>query len=130
MTGEIFIYDTVVVGGGVAGLTACIYSARAGLSSAVIERKSPGGQIILTDKVENFPGFIEISGYELASKMTEQMKKFGVKVINFNAERAELDTKIKTLYSKNKIIKARTAGTVPIPMIGIKSPRTAKEGIV
>ena len=108
MTGEIFIYDTVVVGGGVAGLTAGIYSARAGLSSVVIERKSPGGQIILTDKVENFPGFIKISGYELASKMTEQLNKFDVKVINFNAERAELDTKIKTLYSKNKIIKART----------------------
>ena len=75
------IYDLAIVGGGPAGLTAGIYGARAGLSTVILEKLSPGGQVVTTDVVENYPGFAEpISGYELVEKMLEQATKFGVEV--------------------------------------------------
>jgi thioredoxin reductase (NADPH) len=75
------VYDLAVIGGGPAGLSAGIYGARAGLSTVILERLSPGGQVMTTDIVENYPGFTEpIGGYELAEKMLEQATKFGVEI--------------------------------------------------
>ena len=68
------MYDILIVGGGPAGLTAAIYAARAGKTVAVLERESPGGQIVSAPLVENYPGILSISGAELAQKMTEQAK--------------------------------------------------------
>jgi len=74
-------YDLAIIGGGPAGLSAGIYGARAGLSTVILEQLSPGGQVITTDMVENYPGFTEpISGYEIAGKMIEQATKFGVEI--------------------------------------------------
>ena len=53
------IYDTVILGGGPAGYTAALYAARAGFSTLVIERMSAGGQMALTDVIDNYPGFAE-----------------------------------------------------------------------
>jgi len=69
------MYDIVIIGGGPAGLSASIYSKRFGLSTLLIEKFGIGGQAILTDIVENYPGFPEgIKGSELVNKMEEQAK--------------------------------------------------------
>ncbi|GHF55333.1 thioredoxin reductase (NADPH) [Deinococcus metalli] len=71
-------YDVVIVGGGPAGLTAAIYTGRASLSTVILEKGLPGGQIAQTEEVENYPGFPEpISGMELAMRMQQQAEKFG-----------------------------------------------------
>ncbi len=72
------IYDIVIIGGGPAGYTAALYGARAGLSTIVLEKLSPGGQMATTSWVENYPGFDEgIDGFDLAMKMKSGAEKFG-----------------------------------------------------
>ena len=74
-------YDVAIVGAGPGGLTAAIYCARGRRSTVVLERNMAGGQIALTDLVENYPGFPEgISGFDLATKMKDQAVKFGAEV--------------------------------------------------
>lgn len=75
-------FDIIVVGGGPGGLTAGMYGARAELKTVVIEKYLPGGQIALTEDVEDYPGFERISGPELATKIAEHAKKFGMEVIS------------------------------------------------
>ncbi len=76
-------YDITIIGGGPAGLTAAIYAARSLRKVAVLEKGVPGGQIAMTDMIENYPGFPEgISGMELMQKFEEQAKKFGTEFIN------------------------------------------------
>ena len=75
------VFDVVIVGAGPAGLTAAIYASRGRLKTAVLERNMAGGQIALTDLVENYPGFPEgISGFDLSQKMKEQAEKFGAEM--------------------------------------------------
>ena len=72
------IYDMIIIGGGPAGYTAALYGARAGLSSLVIERMAPGGQMGLTGDIENYPGFDEgIDGFTLGMKMQQGAERFG-----------------------------------------------------
>ncbi len=71
-----FNYDIVILGGGPAGLSAGIYSSRARLKTLILERQTPGGQVLITDKVENYPGYISIAGYELVDKMVQQVRNF------------------------------------------------------
>lgn len=74
-------YDLVIIGGGPAGLTASIYAARARLNTLILEKSAPGGQILVTDWLENYPGFPEgLSGADLVTKMTDQAKRFGVEI--------------------------------------------------
>ncbi len=75
-------YDLLVVGAGPAGLTAAIYGARAGLKIVILEKALPGGYVVVTDSIENYPGFPEgIKGIELAEKMKRQAQRFGAEVI-------------------------------------------------
>jgi len=74
------IYDVVIVGAGPAGITAGIYAKRARLETVVIEKLGVGGQIVLSDSVENYPGFPEISGYDLMQKFEEQAKAFDLEI--------------------------------------------------
>lgn len=74
------VYDVVIIGGGPAGLTAGIYVKRAMLNALLLEKMGVGGQIIVTDLVENFPGFLEISGGDLARKFEEHALKFGLEM--------------------------------------------------
>jgi thioredoxin reductase (NADPH) len=75
-------YDIVIVGGGPGGLTAGLYGARAERKTLLIEKYLPGGQIANTEEIEDYPGFERISGAELASKMAEHAKGFGLEVIS------------------------------------------------
>ncbi|HPF08696.1 MAG: thioredoxin-disulfide reductase [Candidatus Cloacimonetes bacterium] len=71
-------YDVIIIGAGPAGLSAAIYSARGGLKTAIFEKALVGGQINVTDEVENYPGFEEpLSGFELTNKMRLQAERFG-----------------------------------------------------
>ncbi len=72
------VYDAVIVGGGMAGLSAAIYLRRAGKTVLVLENAAYGGQILATERVENYPGFEEISGAELIEKVYVQVEKIGV----------------------------------------------------
>lgn len=75
-------YDVVIIGGGVAGLTAALYASREGLDTLVIEKGAMGGQAGSTMRMENFPGFDEgISGSEFAERLTRQARKFGVEIL-------------------------------------------------
>jgi len=76
-------YDVIIIGAGPAGLSAAIYSARGGLKTAIFEKAMVGGQINVTDEVENYPGFEEpLSGYELTAKMKAQAERFGADFID------------------------------------------------
>ncbi len=72
-------HDLVIIGAGPAGLTAGIYAARARIKAVILEKLSPGGQVLNTDWVDNYPGFPEgVSGFELVDKMRAQAERFGV----------------------------------------------------
>jgi thioredoxin reductase (NADPH) len=73
-------YDVVIIGGGPAGLTAGLYAARAKMNALLLERKWPGGQLLNTDKIEDYPGFESISGPQLAERMEKQARKLGLKI--------------------------------------------------
>jgi thioredoxin reductase (NADPH) len=73
-------YDLIIVGGGPAGLTAGLYAARANMSAVLLEGKDVGGEILNTDLIEDYPGFESVTGAELAQKMAEHARKFGLKI--------------------------------------------------
>src|SRR5437660_1429471 len=71
-------YDIAIVGGGPAGLTAALYAGRARVKTVLLERGAPGGQLLNTEAIEDYPGFDHITGPELAQRMADQAVKFGV----------------------------------------------------
>ncbi len=79
-------YDVIVIGGGPAGLTASYYLAREGINALVIEKSGLGGQVSITQTLDNFPGFDQgISGAEFADRLVRQAKKFGVEILEATA---------------------------------------------
>ncbi len=72
-------YQLIIIGGGPAGLTAGLYAARGRLNTLLIEKGATGGQVLLTDWVDNYPGFYDgITGFELMDKMTAHVDRFGL----------------------------------------------------
>jgi thioredoxin reductase (NADPH) len=71
------VYDVIIIGAGPAGMTAAVYTSRANMSTLMLERGVPGGQMANTEDVENFPGFEHILGPELSTKMFDHSRKFG-----------------------------------------------------
>ncbi len=93
------IYDVIILGGGPAGLTAGLYAGRSRLSTLIIEKGQDGGQIAITDEIENYPGqMVEgESGPSLISRMTEQAKKFGAERCADVIKSVELEGEVKKL---------------------------------
>lgn len=93
-------YELIILGGGPAGLSAGLYAARARLDHVMIEKGAPGGQVLLTDWVDNYPGFPEgLTGFDLVEKMTQHAKRFDLNIELANVIRVDLeDEKHKVLH--------------------------------
>lgn len=103
------IYDMIIIGGGPAGYTAALYAARAGLNTLVIEKIAPGGQMGLTDIIDNYPGFDEgIDGFTLGMKMQAGAERFGAKTVYSNVTEAILNDKTKKITTDSGIFFSKT----------------------
>lgn len=103
------IYDTIVIGGGPAGYTAALYAARAGLSTLVVEKMAAGGQMALTDIIDNYPGFEEgVDGFALGMKMQAGAERFGAKTEYAEALSVSLTGDVKSVVTDSGERLART----------------------
>lgn len=103
------IYDVIIIGGGPAGYSAALYTARALLDTLVIERMSVGGQMTLTGDIENYPGFDEgVDGFTLGMKMMQGAEKFGAKTEYAEVISTELGDEIKKVVTTSEEFFART----------------------
>jgi len=101
-------YDLVIIGAGPAGLSAGVYASRGGMKTLIVEKASEGGQIVLTKDIENYPGFVSVSGDELARKFIDHAKHFGCEFISAGVVNFEVccDEK-KVVFDDGKIISAK-----------------------
>jgi thioredoxin reductase (NADPH) len=103
------IYDIIIIGGGPAGLSAGMYGTRAGFNVLLIEKIGTGGQLMLTDIIDNYPGFQEgVTGFELQERLKKQAEKFGLKIINDNVIKIEKKENDFFLYSKENLYKCNS----------------------
>mgnify|MGYP001377384611 CR=1 FL=1 len=101
------VFDVIIAGAGPAGLTAAVYASRANLSTLMIERGIPGGQMANTEDVENYPGFDHILGPDLSNKMFEHAKKFGAEYQYGDIKEIRDGDEWKTVLTADKEYKAR-----------------------
>lgn len=105
-------YDMVIIGGGPGGYTAALYAARAGMQVLLLEKISAGGQMVLTEQIDNYPGFPDgIDGYLLAENMRKQAERFGAETVYAQVERVDLQAQPKvietgsgTFYGKTVVL--------------------------
>ncbi|WP_055666877.1 thioredoxin-disulfide reductase [Desnuesiella massiliensis] len=103
------IYDTIIIGGGPAGLSAGLYAARSKMDTILIERGKFGGQTATTEELENYPGSIEdCTGPGLIERMKKQAEEFGTKFVKDEVLEVELDGKIKKVVCKKETYEAKT----------------------
>ncbi|WP_210471247.1 thioredoxin-disulfide reductase [Sporosarcina sp. 6E9] len=102
------IYDVIIVGAGPAGLTAAVYTSRGNLSTLMLERGAPGGQMATTEDIENYPGFDHILGPDLSTKMFDHARKFGADYAYGDVTDVVDGEEYKTIFVGQKEYKART----------------------
>lgn len=102
-------FDCIIIGAGIAGLTAAIYLKRAGKNIVIIEKSMPGGQILKTNSIKNYPGFLEIDGFGLIEKILEQTNNLNIRIIKEEVIEIKDNFKVITnnnIYETNNIILA------------------------
>ena len=121
------VYDVIIIGAGPAGLAAALYAGRARLSTLVIEKIKDGGQIVITDEIENYPGAVEgESGPSLIKKMVDQVNHFGAEKVFDTVVDVELEGDIKVIkgskaeYQGKTVLIATGASPKPIGCPGEK----------
>jgi len=106
---NIHVYDMIIVGGGPGGYASALYAARSGLDVLVLEKLSAGGQMALTEKIDNYSGFADgIDGWQLGFEMQRQAERFGAKTEYAEVQRLELDRSPKLIHSSAGLLQART----------------------
>ena len=115
------VYDLIIIGAGPAGLSAGAYAGRARLSTLIIEKAKDGGQIVITDEIENYPGSLEDeSGPSLVGRMSEQAARFGAEKVYDTVQDMELDGKVKIIRCAHGDYQSKTviiaAGAYPTPI--------------
>jgi thioredoxin reductase (NADPH) len=101
------IYDVIIIGAGPAGMTAALYASRANLSTLMIERGIPGGQMANTEDIENYPGYDSILGPDLSQKMFDHSKAFGAEYAYGDVQRISDEIEYKIVHAHNRDYKAR-----------------------
>ena len=101
------MYDVIIIGMGIGGITAGIYGKRAGLNVLMFEKSAPGGMLQKIDKIQNYPGFSEISGPDLALNLFNQVKKVGVPFKFEEVIDVEITEEYKKVITKNGTYEAK-----------------------
>jgi len=97
------IYDVIIIGAGPAGLSAGLYAARARMKTLILEKGSPGGQVLTTHEVANYPGSIEqATGPGLVKRMVEQCNEFGVEIVRKNVKHVDFSGDIKIITTEKE----------------------------
>ena len=103
------VYDMIIIGGGPGGYTAALYATRAGLNTLVLERMAAGGQMALTEQIDNYPGFPDgIDGFELADRMQKQAQRFGAETRHSEVTGLDLTAQPKRIATPDGDLYART----------------------
>src|SRR2546428_4037987 len=127
-------YDLIIVGAGPAGLTAAMYAGRGMLQAVTIERGAPGGELLNTDLIEDYPGFESVKGWELAQKMHDHAKKFGAEIVTDMVEsvRKGEDGVFEVRTARGRVYRAPTviltAGGTPVKLGGPGGKEDAGKG--
>jgi thioredoxin reductase (NADPH) len=128
------MYDIIIIGAGIAGVSAAITAKRRGLKVVVVEKNDVGGKLLLVDEIENFPGFLSIKGMELASILKQQLQKFNIKTLTFkeviNVEKGEKKFLVK--LSDGRKLEAKSiilAGGVEHKKLNVKGEELVGKGV-
>jgi thioredoxin reductase (NADPH) len=101
--------DIIIIGGGIAGLTAGMYAKRAGMDTILFEKMFPGGQAATTYSIENYPGFVEpISGPDFSMKLEEHARKFGLEILYDDVNEIIIDGDVKKVVTDGQVYETRT----------------------
>lgn len=102
------IYDVIIIGAGPAGMTAAVYASRGNISTLILERGIPGGQMMNTEEIENYPGYEHISGPDLSQKMLSHAKLFGAEYAYGDVVEVRDDGEYKTIVTSDKQYQTKT----------------------
>lgn len=102
------IYDVIIIGAGPAGMTAAVYTSRANMSTLMVERGIPGGQMANTEEIENYPGYESILGPDLSNKMFEHARKFGTEYAYGDIKGIRVEEPYKIVLAGDKEYKGKS----------------------